>query len=88
MSRSSRNKDLQVRKNIAINLPCLFYYYGNYENDEVDFSELYCEFADGEPIEVKEIIAKGIHEVLTLTESSKKSVFLFNEALTLLAKFN
>jgi len=85
--RCSRSKDLAVRTNAAINLPCFFYYFGNYDVDEIDFVEFYCEFADDEDQEVKEITAKGIHEVLTLTEKSGKSPFMFGESFQTLAKF-
>jgi hypothetical protein len=57
-----------VRKNAAIVMPCFFYYFGNFEHEDLDFPELYCEFADDDSKEIKAIIAKGLHEVLTLTE--------------------
>jgi hypothetical protein len=44
--RISRSKDFIVRTNAAINLPCFFYYFNNYESEgEIEFTELYCEFA-------------------------------------------
>lgn len=49
-------------------MPCFFYYFGNFEYEDLDFPELYCEFADDDSKDIKSIIAKGFHEVLTLTE--------------------
>ena len=44
--RISRSKDIIVRKNSAVNLPCFVYYFGTYENEgEIDISELYCEYS-------------------------------------------
>lgn len=69
-----------MRKNAAINLPCFFYYFGNYESEcEIDFVELYCEFADDESREIRAIIGKGIHEILSIIEKSNKGVFSFAE---------
>ena len=78
--RCGRAKELGVRTNAAINLPCFFYYFGNYDVEEIDFVELYCEFADDEDKEVRVIVAKGMHEVLTLTEKSGRAPYLFNES--------
>lgn len=78
--RISRSKDHIVRKNAAINLPCFFYYFGNYETEgDLDFVELYCEFADDESREIRAIIARGIHEILSIIEKSNKGVFIFAE---------
>ena len=77
-----RSKDLIVRKNAATVLPCVFYYFGsNFEQDEVDFMEIYCEFADDESKEIKSIVARGIHEALTLIEKSGKDVYVFGECI-------
>ena len=68
-----------MRKNAAIILPCFFYYFGTYDQDELEFSELYCEYSDDDSKEIKAIIARGIHEVLILTEKSGKNVYLYGE---------
>jgi len=44
-NRISRSKNLEIRTNAAINLPCFFYYFGNFEDPELDFQELYSEFS-------------------------------------------
>lgn len=31
--------------NAAINLPCFYYYYGNMDDPELDFIEIYSEFS-------------------------------------------
>jgi hypothetical protein len=43
----NRSKDEVVRKNAAFNLPCFFYYFGNYEHPEdlLDFPDLYSQFS-------------------------------------------
>ena len=62
-----KSKDLIVRKNAAFIMPCSFYYFGNYDSEEggdLDFSEIYCELADDDNIEIKAIIGRGIHEAI------------------------
>jgi hypothetical protein len=60
-------------------MPCYFYYFANYETEEIDFSELYCEFSDDDSKDIKAVIARGLHEALTLTEKSDKNVYMFGE---------
>lgn len=68
-----------MRKNAAINLPCFFYYFGNIEDPDLDFIEIYTEYSQDENSEIKEIVAKGIHEVLELIEKSGKNPFILEE---------
>lgn len=75
-----------MRTNAAINLPCFFYYFGNSEDPDLDFVEIYSEFSQDENIEIKEIVAKGIHEVLELMDKQGKNPFLLEEPFTTLLK--
>jgi hypothetical protein len=78
-----------VRKNAAVMLPCFFYYFGNYEGpEELDITEIYCEYAEDESKEIKSIIARGLHEALVLTEKSGKDVYVFGDCFQTLIKFN
>lgn len=80
------SSDLEVRKNAAVMLPCFFYYYGNYDQDELDFLEIYSEFSQDDSKEIKAIVGRGIHEALTLTEKAGKNVFLFGDPFQNLIK--
>mmetsp|Transcript_3176 Transcript_3176/g.2131 ORF Transcript_3176/g.2131 Transcript_3176/m.2131 type:complete len:97 (-) Transcript_3176:1323-1613(-) len=74
--KASCSKDITIRKNAAFNLPCYFYYFNQYSpSDELDFTELYCEFSEDENSTIREITAKGIHEILSLTSNQGKSPF-------------
>jgi hypothetical protein len=75
-----------VRKNAAVNLPCFFYYFGNYEDPELDFIEIYSEFSLDESDEIKSIVAKGLHEVLELIEKAGKNPFHMEEPFSNLLK--
>ena len=85
-NRICRSQNIEVRKNAAINLPCFFYYYGNFEDSELDFIEIYTEYSQDDNIEIREIIAKGIHEVLDLIEKSGKNPFIMEETYLNLLK--
>ena len=67
-------------------MPCFFYYFGIFEDPELDFIEIYSEYSQDENIEIKEIIAKGIHEVLDLIEKSGKNPFIMEETFLNLLK--
>eukprot|EP00347_Sterkiella_histriomuscorum_P008189 403346040 len=83
-----RSQNLEVRTNAAINLPCFFYYFSNIDDPELDFLEIYSEFSQDENQDIKEIIAKGIHEVLELLEKQGKNPFTFEEPFQNLLKQN
>lgn len=68
-----------MRTNAAINIPCFFYYFGNNDDPDLDFVEIYSEFSQDDSFEIREILAKGIHEVLELLEKSGKNPFIMEE---------
>ena len=64
-----KSPDLEVRKNAAFNLPCFYYYYGNMEEFiDINFQEVFHTLSNDESIEVRIIVAKGIHESITLLD--------------------
>lgn len=65
-NRIRKSHDPVLQKNAAFNLPCFFYYFGNYEDSDLDIQEIYSEFAAEDIIEIKCIVAKGIHEALDI----------------------
>ena len=67
-----------------MNLPCMFYYFSNYESEEavLDLQEIYSELSQDDSVEIKCIVAKGIHEILELVEKSGKNPFLFEESFS------
>ena len=79
-NRACRSQNIIVRTNAAINLPCFYYYFGNIDDPELDFTEIFAEFSQDENIEIKEIVAKGIHEVLELLEKQGKNPFMLEDA--------
>ena len=91
-SRVYKSPNRDVRRNIAMSLPCFFYYfYGNnsdngedMEQQQVDVFEIYSELAQDEDIEIRQVVAKGIHEVLEIIEKSGKDPFLIEESFTCL----
>lgn len=60
-------------------MPCFFYYYGNFDDPELDFIEIYSEFSQDDIDEIRVIVVKGIHEVLELIEKSGKNPFVLEE---------
>lgn len=66
-----------MRKNAAYNLPCFFYYFGNYESsdNDLDIIELYSEFSQDDSPEIRMILARGIHEAIQLIDKANKNPF-------------
>lgn len=62
-------------------MPCFFYYFGNYENSDtdLDINELYIEYSLDESPEIKIILARGIHEAISLIDKSNKNPFDLGE---------
>jgi hypothetical protein len=77
-----------VRKNAAYNLPCFFYYFGNYEgtDTDLDINELYIEFSQDESPDIKMILARGIHEAIQLIDKANKNPFGLVECFSNLLK--
>jgi len=73
-------KDLSIRKEAAICLPCVFYYFHAYQDEylELDFQDIYSELSQDEDPEIRIVVGKGLHEAVKLLfKGGEDPFFLF-----------